>query len=308
MTGGAGAVGSHLVDALLEAGAAEVRVLDRLGPPAPNGSAPRPRLRWITGDVREPAVVGEATRGADLVFHQAALPVGRCAEDPALARDVMAEGTRTVVEAAARAGARRLIFASSAVLYGPDPVGDVDERSAADRADTLYGELKADGEQLLRGYQGTDLACVSLRYFNVYGPRMRTAGPHTEVLVRWLRRIDDGLPPIVDGDGTQTIDLVHVHDVARANLLAAACEVAPPAVNVGTGRGTTMNELATRLLLASGSDLIPRHGPSRPTNAAPRRVADTSLAAEALGFRARVALDEGLDSVVAWWRGESRDP
>ena len=175
-----------------------------------------------------------------------------------------------------------------------------------DRADSLYGALKAYNEALLRSYEATHgLRSVALRYFNVYGPRMNVRGPHTEVLVRWIERIERGEPPLIDGDGEQVVDLVYVADVARANVLAAA---RPPRSRVQRGHRrplTRCDELAATLLRVMGSDLTVVHGPPRAVNAARRRVADPTRAAEGLGFRAEVPLEEGLRELVAWWRANS---
>jgi UDP-glucose 4-epimerase len=143
---------------------------------------------------------------------------------------------------------------------------------------------------------------VALRYFNVYGSRMNVRGPHTEVLVRWMERIERGDPPLIDGDGMQVMDFVHVTDVARANVLAATAPSSEPVFNVGSGRALTLNDLAATLLRAMGSDLLVHHGPPRAVNSARRRVADPTLAERGLGFRVRVPLDDGLRDLVAWWR------
>ena len=310
VTGGAGAVGSHVVDALLAAGAEEVRVLDLANAEWSRNLARAGELGRVTqiaGDVRDRAAVEEAMGGIDLVFHQAALRVTHCVEDPRLAHEVMAGGTFQVVDAAARAGVSRLVMASSAAVYGPDPQGDIAETARTDGADSLYGALKAYGEALLRSYRVTHgLRGVALRYFNVYGARMNVRGPHTEVLVRWMERIERGDPPLIDGDGMQVVDFVHVTDVARANVLAAAAPSSEPVFNVGSGHALPLNDLAATLLRVMGSDLRVHHGPPRAVNSARRRVADPALAERGLGFRVRVPLDDGLRDLVAWWREPDR--
>ncbi len=305
ITGGAGTVGSHVADALLDAGAREVRILDL--PSAPweaNLASARSHgcLTEIQGDVRDRALVDEAMRGVDLVFHQAATRLGRTAVDPLLAHEVLADGTFHVVDAAANAGVAKLVAASSAAVYGHVQHDKVNESARTDRADSLYGALKAYGEALLRVYADSwALQTVSLRYFNVYGPRMHT-GRHTEVLVRWIDRIESAEPPVVDGDGTQTLDLVHVEDVATANLLAATTSSPGRVFNVGTGNPVTLNDLATTLLRVMRSDLPVEHGPPRALNVASRRVADPTEAERQLAFRARVPLEEGLRTLIGWWR------
>jgi UDP-glucose 4-epimerase len=297
------------VDALLEAGASEVRVLDLPGAGwDDNLAAARERgpVAMIPGDIRDRAAVDAAVEGVDLVFHEAAIRVTRCAEEPRLAHEVMADGTLHVVDAAARAGVERLVAASSAVVYGSDFGEALHEGARTDRTDSLYAALKVYNEALLRSYElSHGLRSVALRYFNVYGLRVNVRGPHTEVLVRWIERIERGDPPLVDGDGSQVVDLVYVGDVARANVLAAMMPSAGPVYNVGSGIAITVNDLATTLLRVMGSDLHVRHGPPRAVNSARRRVADPSLASTELGFRANVSLEEGLRELVRWWRGRA---
>jgi UDP-glucose 4-epimerase len=148
------------------------------------------------------------------------------------------------------------------------------------------------------------LEYVALRYFNVYGPRMDIHGPHTEVLVRWMDRIAQDQPPLILGDGAQTMDFVYVEDVADANVRAAVSQVTDEVFNVGTGVEVSLNELAGTLLRVMGSDLRPEYGPERSVNPVPRRVADTSKAEQMLGFRASVDLEQGLRRLVDWWRAQ----
>jgi UDP-glucose 4-epimerase len=143
---------------------------------------------------------------------------------------------------------------------------------------------------------------VMLRYFNVYGPRMDVHGKYTEVLVRWMERIDDGLSPLIFGDGSQTMDFVISEDIARANLLAAASPITAGVYNVASGTETSLKDLAEALLRVMGSDLPVEHGPERAVNSVVRRLADTSAAERDLGFRTTVGLDEGLRQLVQWWR------
>jgi UDP-glucose 4-epimerase len=145
---------------------------------------------------------------------------------------------------------------------------------------------------------------VALRYFNVYGPRMDTYGAYTEVLIRWMERIDVGQPPLIFGDGTQTMDFVYAEDIARANILAAQADVTDEVFNIASGTETSLNDLAYALLRVMRSDLEPEYGPQRKVNPVPRRLADTQKAAQMLGFRAQIPLEEGLRRLVAWWQEE----
>jgi UDP-glucose 4-epimerase len=145
---------------------------------------------------------------------------------------------------------------------------------------------------------------VALRYFNVYGPRMDIHGLYTEVLIRWMERIEAGQPPLILGDGLQTMDFVYTEDIARANLLAAACDATDQVFNIASSTETSLIELAQALQRAMGSDLDLEFGPPRGVNGVTRRLADTSAAAQVLGWKADIGLDEGLTRLVAWWRGQ----
>jgi UDP-glucose 4-epimerase len=305
ITGGLGLVGSHIADALVDRGI-EVIVVDDLSrgrraniaAAAANGS-----VRVVEGDIRDRALVERACDGVDVVFHQAALRITRCAEEPRLALAVLIDGTANVLEAAVTAGVRKVVAASSASVYGMAERFPTPEDHHPYSNDTLYGAAKLFDEGLLRSYHAMyGLDYVALRYFNVYGPRMDIHGVYTEVLVRWIERIVTGLPPLILGDGRQTMDFVHVADVARANLLAAASDVTDEALNVGTGTETSLVELAHALLGALDADLPVEYGPARSVNTVARRLADTTRARERLGFSAEVGLEEGLRSLVAWWR------
>jgi UDP-glucose 4-epimerase len=164
----------------------------------------------------------------------------------------------------------------------------------------LMGEIYARNFARVYG-----LETVSLRYFNVYGPRMDTHGAYTEVLIRWMERIAAGQHPLIFGDGKQTMDFVYVEDIARANILAMKADVSDEVFNVASGVETSLNDLVAALLRVMDSDLQPQYGPSRKVNPVPRRLADTRKAARMLGFRAQVSLDEGLRRLVAWWAAEA---
>jgi UDP-glucose 4-epimerase len=148
------------------------------------------------------------------------------------------------------------------------------------------------------------LTYVALRYFNVYGPRMDIYGLYTEVLIRWMERIETGQSPLILGDGTQTMDFVFTEDIARANLLAASSDVTDEIFNIGSGTETSLTELAHALLRAMGSDLPLEFGPPRGVNAVTRRLADVSQARQRLGWKAEIGLEEGLRRLVTWWRAE----
>jgi len=269
VTGGAGLVGSTIADQLVGAGVGEIVVLDNFV------RGRKENLAWATangpvtiveGDIRDRDLVHDVTRGIDVVFHQAAIRITQCAEEPRLALEVLADGTFTVLEAAVAAKVSKVVAASSASVYGLDYVG--------------------------------------LRYFNVYGPRMDIHGVYTEVLVRWMDRIAAGQPPLILGDGLQTMDFVYITDIARANLLAAESDATDVVLNVAAGTETSLRELADTMLRVMGSDLEPEFGPARAVNNVNRRLADTEQAAAAIGFRAEVDLEAGLRQLVEWWQAE----
>jgi UDP-glucose 4-epimerase len=306
VTGGAGLVGSHIVDLLVEDDDAHVIVLDNLtrgriaNLDRANASG---RLEIVEGDIRDGAVLRNVMESVDIVFHQAAIRITQCAEDPRLAMEVLAGGTFEVLEAAVHSGVRKIVAASSASMYGMAEEFPTDERHHPYDNDTIYGAAKLFNEGLLRSFHAMHgLDSVALRYFNVYGPRMDVHGVYTEVLIRWIERIDAGMPPMIFGDGSQTLDLVFVEDVARANILAAKVDAPASVFNIGSGVETSLHQLAESLLTVMGSDLEVEHGPARKVNAVSRRLADVSSANRELGFTAQVGLDEGLTRLVEWYR------
>jgi UDP-glucose 4-epimerase len=306
VTGGAGTIGSTIVDQLLYAGVAQVDVLDNLvrGRRENLGLAmPSGRVRLVEGDLRDRDLVHDLVCGKDLVFHQAAIRITQCAEEPRLALEVLVDGTFTVLEASAAHGVDKVVFASSASVYGLAEEFPTGERHHHHNNDTFYGAAKSFNEGMARSFRAMNgLDYVGLRYFNVYGPRMDVHGLYTEVLVRWMERIADGQPPLIFGDGRQTMDFVFTRDIARANLLAAASDVREGVYNIASGTETSLLELAEALLRAMDSDLSVEHGPDRAVNGVTRRLADTRAAARDLGFTAEVGLEDGLRELVEWWR------
>jgi len=306
VTGGAGTIGSTLVDELLDAGVDHIDVLDNLvrGRRANLDSAlATGRVTLVEGDIRDARLVDDLTAGKDVVFHQAAIRITQCAEEPRLALEVLVDGTFNVVESAARHRVGKLVAASSASVYGMAESFPTGERHHHENNDTLYGAAKTFNEGLVRSFramQGLDY--VLLRYFNVYGPRMDVHGLYTEVLVRWMERIADGRPPLIFGDGAQTMDFVCVPDIARANVLAVRSDVAEGTYNIASGTETSLRALAEALLRVMGAEgLGVEIGPERAVNGVVRRLADTSAAERDLGFSATIGLDEGLRLLVDWW-------
>ncbi|SDY61258.1 UDP-glucose 4-epimerase [Amycolatopsis xylanica] len=307
VTGGAGTIGSAVVDQLAAAGAAEIVVLDNLVRGrrenlAEAVEAAGDRVRLVEGDINDPGLVHELTDGKDVVFHLAALRITQCAEQPRLALESLVDGSFTVYEAAAAKGVKKVVTSSTASVYGLAEVFPTTERHHPYNNDTFYGAAKAFNEGMLRSFHAMyGLDYVALRYFNVYGPRMDVHGLYTEVLIRWMERVARGEAPLIFGDGAQTMDFVHVHDIARANLLAARADVTDTVYNIASAQETSLRELALALLAAMGSDLEPEHGPERKMGGVTRRLADISAAARDLGWQPEIGLDEGLRGLVDWW-------
>ncbi|MEU5878046.1 NAD-dependent epimerase/dehydratase family protein [Spirillospora sp. NPDC047279] len=306
VTGGAGTIGSTVVDQLLEAGAGEVIVLDNFvrGRRANLGDVTRPGLRVVEGDIRDRALVRELMDGVGVLFHLAAIRITQCAEEPRLALEVLVDGTYEVIEAAADAGVRKVVASSSASVYGMATEFPTTEDHHPYANDTFYGAAKSFNEGMLRSFHAMrGLDYVALRYFNVYGPRMDVHGLYTEVLIRWMERIVDGRSPLILGDGLQTMDFVFTEDIARANLAAAEADATDTVFNIGSGTETSLRGLAAALLrIMNAEELGVEFGPARAVNGVTRRLADVSAARESLGWKAQIDLEEGLRRLVDWWR------
>ena len=310
VTGGAGMIGSHLVDLLLDANVREVVVVDDLSRGRIDNLAQattRGGVTFVRGDIRDPALMTRICAGIDVLYHLAAVRLTQCAEQPRLSLEVMADGTFNVFEAACEAKVARLVAASSASVYGAADTFPTDETHHSYNDRTFYGAAKAYSEGLLRSFrEARGLDYIALRPFNVYGPRMDTLGAYTEVLVRWMDRIAQGKSPIVFGDGGQTMDFIYVDDVARAFLLAATRGVPGEVYNVASGVETSLKGLAEALLRAMNASTGIEFAPPRAGSPVSRRIAATQKARTDLGFDAKYTLDDGLGRLVAWWRMTAR--
>lgn len=308
ITGGAGLIGSHIADRLVQEDVAEVVVLDNfVRGQLDNLAQARQSLRKLTvieGDITDPATVHGAMEGIDYVFHQAALRITQCAEMPRLAVDSLIGGTFNVLEAAVESGVKKVVAASSASVYGEASYVPMDESHPFNNR-TLYGACKVANEQLLRSFNDMyGLPYVALRYFNVYGPRMDAWGVYTEVMIRWLQRLEEGKAPIIFGDGLQTMDFIFVRDIADANVRAMCSETSDTVCNVATGIETSLAELCTALCTAAGRpDLQPIFEPARKVNPVTRRLGGIDHARTAIGFTATTGLAEGLVELVDWFAG-----
>jgi UDP-glucose 4-epimerase len=263
-------------------------------------------VRLVRGDICDRRLMAELIAETDTVFHMAALRITQCAAEPRRAIEVMVDATYDLLELCVERQVRKVVMASSASIYGMAERFPTTEDHHPYGNRTLYGAAKVFGEGLLRSFNDMHgLDYVALRYFNAYGPRMDIHGRYTEVLIRWMDRIAAGLPPIVFGDGAQTLDLVHVEDIARANVLAARAPASDVVLNIGSQTETSLLRLAELTAEAMGADrLKPVHEPERSVNPVPRRLADISRAETLIGFTPTVSLEDGLVSLARWWRAE----
>jgi UDP-glucose 4-epimerase len=310
VTGGAGFIGSHIVDLLLQEDCAGIVAIDNFERGRRDNLATAlldPRVTLVEGDICDRELLARLVRNADIVFHQAALRITQCAAEPRRAVQVMVNATYDLLEQCVEAGIEKVVAASSASIYGQAthfPTAE-DHHPYDDR--TLYGAAKSFSEGLLRAFSSMyGLRYVALRYFNVYGPRMDISGKYTEVLIRWMQRLAEDRPPIIFGNGRQSMDLIDVRDVARANLLAAKSGVTQGAFNIASGAEVTLIELARRLAAAMDRPRIePVFQGERSVNAVARRLAATRRAFEDFGFAAEISLERGLHDLVRWWRETS---
>jgi UDP-glucose 4-epimerase len=309
VTGGAGFIGSHIIDLLAEEGCNEIIALDNMVRGRPENleeAIARGPVRLVDGDIRDKNLMASLVEAADIVFHQAALRITHCAAKPRLAMQVMVQSTFDLLELCVAHEVEKVIAASSASVYGMAEEFPTIESHHPYNNRTFYGAAKTFNEGLLRTFNDMHgLDYVAFRYFNVYGPRMDIHGRYTEVLIRWMERLDAGQAPIIFGDGRQTMDFVHVRDVARANISGAKANACDEVFNVASGAETGLLQLARALARAMGHEEIdPEVAPERSVNPVPRRLASTAKAERLLGFRAAIPLEEGLRELVDWWRVE----
>lgn len=303
VTGGAGFIGSNLVHALRERGD-RVRALDDLSTGRTmNLDDVRDDVELMRGDVRDADAVARAMQGADVVFHQAAIPsVARSVADPVSSNDVNVTGTLNVLVAARDAGDTRVVYASSAAVYGDAAELPLHEAMPT-RPASPYGVSKLAGERYLEAFtRSYGLPTVALRYLNVYGPRQDPRSEYAAAIPRFISRTLSGEAPVVFGDGEQARDFVFVDDVVRANLLAA--DAGEPAwggaFNIGRGERRTVNELLSRIrALVPGEHPEPVHEAPRPGEVRDSW-SDIAAAAETLGYAPDVTFDDGLRHTIDW--------
>lgn len=297
-TGGAGFIGMHVIPMLLDRGY-QVRVFDNMfrgDRDAMAALTETGRVELVDQDVRYGGAVHAAMKGCESVIHFAAVSINKSQADPYESIDINMVGNHNVFAAAADHGVRRVVFASSASVYGdPDkiPMHEDDQL----RPLTPYCISKRAGEDLLGYYQRrSGLSWLALRFFNVYGEGQKTTAYYTSVINHFVNRLQRGEPPIIDGRGEQSMDFIHVHDIARATVLALEAEQDNLPVNVGTGIDTSIATLARILIDAVGADVEPQFNPRDVLVS--RRAADTRRAREVLGFEPTITVEEGMTNLV----------
>lgn len=306
VTGGCGLIGSTTIDQLLREDVERIVIFDNLVRGSMSNVAEilkDRRVELVRGDIRDVEATRRATDGMDAVIHMAAIRITACGEHPREALEVMCDGTFNVVEAAHLAGVKKIVAASSASVYGMADNFPTTEEDHPYNNRTWYGAAKVMLEGLLRSFHdmyGTDY--VAFRYFNVYGPRMDIHGKYTEVLIRWMNRVEAGQPPLILGDGKTSMDFIYIDDIARANVAGLKSEATDEVFNIASGVETDLNELAATLMRVMGRRLEPEYGPERKVNAVPRRLASIEKARRMLGWQPEVDLEDGLGRLVNWWR------
>lgn len=304
--GGAGLVGSHVVDQLVRSSAAEIVVFDNFQRGRRDDLRdalrdPRVSIFPHGGDILHTDVLERAMDGIDGVFHLAALWLLHCHEYPRSAFDVNIRGTFNVIEAAIKQGVKRIVYSSSASVYGNAVSLPMTEDHPYNNM-TFYGATKIAGEHMLRALGDRyGFEWVGLRYMNVYGERQDYRGAYIAVMMQMLDRIDRGEPPVVYGDGSQQYDFIHVEDVARANVLAMASSATGRNYNVGRGVGTSVKHLAELLLRLTGSSMPIEYRPAGQTFVT-NRIGSIDAAREDLDFVWQVDLEEGMRRLIDWRR------
>ena len=302
--GGAGFIGSHVVDELTKEDVEEIVVYDNLCRGTMDNlkeavQDPRVKVYEVGGDICQIDILNSAMKGKDYVIHLAALWLLQCYEYPRAAFEVNMGGTFNVLEACVHQKVKKLIYSSSASVYGDALEIPMTEEHPFNNK-TFYGATKVAGEQMCRAfYHRYGLNYAGLRYMNVYGPRQDYRGAYIAVIMKILDRLDKGLPPIVYGDGSQAYDFIYVSDCAEANLCALKTDAVDSFYNVGRGIQTTIKELTEVILEITHSDLQIQYEPEG-TTFVKNRVGCPKKAEVEIGFKARVGLKEGLEKLIEW--------
>jgi len=312
LVGGAGLIGSHTVDRLLEEDVGEIIVYDNLVRGRAENLAdalkdPRVRIYDIGGDILQTDIMETAFEGADGVFHFAALWLLQCHEYPRSAFEVNVRGTFNVMDACVRKGIKRLVYSSSASVYG-DAVTEPMAEDHPFNNQNFYGATKICGEAMLRAYHHRyGLDYVGLRYMNVYGPRQDYRGAYIAVIMKMLDAIDRGESPTILGDGSEAFDFVAVEDCALANVRAMQADSTDSFYNVGTGTRTSLKELAEMLIEETGTDKPLAYAPRSTATLVRNRIGSPVKASKEIGFTAKIPLREGLRKLIEWRAGHKAE-
>ncbi|MDP4260893.1 MAG: NAD-dependent epimerase/dehydratase family protein [Bacteroidota bacterium] len=305
VTGGAGFIGSYVVEQLIPLQPKKIIILDnfiRGSRENMKSFANNPLVEFHEGDIRDNIKLEHCIAGSDYVFHMAALRINACAASPRDGFEVMLKSTFEVAELSVKHKVKKVIYSSSASVYGLAQHFPTPETDNPYNNQTFYGAAKMWGEQLFRSYKfmyGLDY--VALRYFNAYGPRMDTDGKYTEVMIKWLDCIRDGKNPLIYGDGSTTMDFVYVKDIAKANIAALQSDVTDEAFNIGNCEETSLRGLLDVLLKVNDSTLTPEFREENSINPVSRRLADISKAKNLLGFTPTVTLEQGMKELSEWY-------
>ncbi|HXK53267.1 MAG TPA: NAD-dependent epimerase/dehydratase family protein [Hyphomicrobiales bacterium] len=310
--GGAGLIGSHTVDQLTREDVGEIVIYDNFT----RGSLenledalkdPRVRIFEAGGDICQTDILNAALKGADGVFQFAALWLLQCHEFPRAAFNVNIQGTFNVMEACVEQKVARLVYSSSASVYG-DAVHEPMDEDHPFNNKNFYGATKIAGEAMLRSFHHRyGLNYAGLRYMNVYGPRQDYHGAYIAVIMKMLDAIDNGEAPTIFGDGSEAFDFVAVEDCARANICAMGADSVDRFYNVGTGTRTSLKELAEKLLVLTGSNQPIQYRERSQATLVRNRIGCPKRAAQEIGFTARVGLDDGLRALIEWRAGHKQE-
>jgi UDP-glucose 4-epimerase len=305
VTGGAGFIGSYVIEQLLPLGPGKIVIIDnfiRGSRENMKSFINNPVIELVEGDIRDTALLEKCIAGCNYVFHMAALRINACAANPRDGFDVMLKSTFEVADLCVKHKVKKVIYSSSASVYGLAQHFPTPETDNPYNNQTFYGAAKMWGEQLFRSFKfmyGLDY--VALRYFNAYGPRMDTDGKYTEVMIKWLDCIRDGKSPLIYGDGATTMDFVYVRDIAKANIAALQADVTDEVFNIGNCEETSLKQLLDVLLKVNDSTLEPEYRDESSVNPVSRRLADISRAQELLDFTPTVSLEQGMKELSEWY-------
>jgi nucleoside-diphosphate-sugar epimerase len=307
--GGGGLIGSHTVEALTREDVGEVLIYDNFVRGSRDNlrgalKDPRVKIYDLGGDILQSDILEAALDGADGVFHFAALWLLQCHEFPRSAFDVNVRGAFNVMDACVKKNVKRLVYSSSASVYGDAVTEPMDEDHPFNNKN-FYGATKICGEAMLRAYHHRyGLDYVGLRYMNVYGPRQDYRGAYIAVIMKMLDAIDQGKGPTVLGDGSEAFDFVAVEDCAAANICAMKASATDRFYNVGTGKRTSLSELASLLIEITGCRKPVNYAPRSQATLVRNRIGCPKRAAAEIGFTAEIGLREGLERVIQWRRDD----